>query len=250
MIRFYLGTHRPYWLRLARVPLFISDRRLSEYTNLPVALKRWALDSGGFSELSMHGSWDYGPTPKQYVRRVRRYRDEVGMLDWAAQQDWMCEPRILRKTGLTVLKHQTLGIKNYIRLKSLDSTLPFIPVLQGYTISEYLRHVDMFDRAGIDLTQLPLVGVGSVCRRQSTNEIDELFRVLHGLGLRMHGFGVKTGGLAKYARYLKTSDSMAWSYGARFIPPLPWCAHGTCVNCFDYAHIWRKRMLRGVGLIK
>jgi len=31
-----------------------------------------------------------GPlTPEQYVAAVRRYRDEIGNLDWAAPQDWM-----------------------------------------------------------------------------------------------------------------------------------------------------------------
>ncbi len=34
-----------------------------------------------------------------------RYRDEIGCLLWAAPQDWMCEPWITAKTGLTVAEH-------------------------------------------------------------------------------------------------------------------------------------------------
>ena len=62
-VEFYLGTHQPGWLSWATVPLFVSDRRLRRYRRLPKARTRWALDSGGFTELSTHGSWDHGPTP-------------------------------------------------------------------------------------------------------------------------------------------------------------------------------------------
>ncbi|WP_422923118.1 DUF7221 family queuine tRNA-ribosyltransferase-like protein [Singulisphaera sp. PoT] len=44
---FYLGTHETHWLNIARVPLFISRRRLARRKALPVAAERWALDSGG-----------------------------------------------------------------------------------------------------------------------------------------------------------------------------------------------------------
>ena len=58
------------------VPLFVSHRRLGNYRTLPVASHSWALDSGGFSELDMYGTWK--TTPQSYVRSVRRYIDEVG----------------------------------------------------------------------------------------------------------------------------------------------------------------------------
>ena len=51
----YLGTHETSWLSRAGVPLFISHRRLERIrTSLPMAAAPWALDSGGFSEIS---SW-------------------------------------------------------------------------------------------------------------------------------------------------------------------------------------------------
>src|SRR5689334_18795110 len=80
---FLLGTHQPGWLSTAKVPLFVSDRRLKTYRTLPRAVVPWALDSGAFSELAIHGNWSHGPTPEQYVERIRRYQREIGKLLWA-----------------------------------------------------------------------------------------------------------------------------------------------------------------------
>lgn len=88
----YLGTHQPQWLARYDVPMFISRRRLTG-KKLPRARGRWALDSGGFSELQLHGRWV--TTPEQYVEEVRRFIREIGKLDWAAIQDWMCEPQVI-----------------------------------------------------------------------------------------------------------------------------------------------------------
>ncbi|MFF5227475.1 hypothetical protein [Dactylosporangium sp. NPDC000521] len=238
---FYLGTHQPHWLRLALgVPLFISDRRLRAYRTLPRANGPWALDSGGFTELSQHGSWDHGPTPAQYAARVRRYRDEIGHLAWAAPQDWMCEPHITATTGLSVREHQARTVTNYLRLRDLAPDLPFVPVVQGWTPGDYLHCVDRYAAAGIDLTRADLVGVGSVCRRQSGRQLGEVLTCLHTAGVtRLHGFGVKTLGLAHHADLLTSADSMAWSAQARRQPPLPGCTHTNCANCLRYALRWQ-----------
>jgi len=62
--------------------------------------------------------------------------------------------------------------------------------------------------------------VAAVCRRQATGEIEVIFDALASLGLRLHGFGVKTGGLARYADCLASADSLAWSFEARRTAPL------------------------------
>jgi hypothetical protein len=250
---FFLGTHQPGWLaksaldgpRSTPVPLFVSDRRLRRYRRLPRAVTGWALDSGGFTELATHGSWDHGPTPVQYVARIRRYRDEIGRLAWAAPQDWMCEPWILAKTGLTVADHQRRTIDNLVQLRELAPDLPIIPVVQGRSVADYVRCVDGYHRAGIDLTTAPLVGVGSVCRRQDTTEAGQIITALHARGVtRLHGFGFKVLGLRRYARLLVSADSMAWSVAARRRPPLPDCAgHLNCANCPRYAYRWREHVV-------
>ena len=247
-VRFFLGTHQPHWLRMG-VPLFVSDRRLRRYRRLPRAAAPWALDSGGFTELSQYGSWDTGPTPAQYAARVRRYRAEVGRLEWAAPQDWMCEPFILAKTGLTVTRHQDLTIDSVQRLRDLDAELPVIEVVQGRTPADYLRCADRYLKRGIDLSRSPLVGVGSVCRRQSTTQVGDILTALHQAGItRLHAFGFKTLGLARWGHLLTSADSMAWSAQARRQPALPDChTHRTCANCSRYALRWRDRVLTTIA---
>lgn len=240
-MKFYLGTDRTGWIGKVEVPLFMSHRVLAPRKKLRPMVCDWALDSGGFTELSIHGEWR--TTPDAYVEATYRYRDAMGRLDWASPQDWMCEPHMLDKTGKTVAEHQALTVANYLRLRELAPDLPFIPVLQGWTLDDYVACVDLYADAGVDLQECPTVGVGSVCRRQSSVEIEHIMRELHSLGLRCHGFGVKMSGLRRYGCYLQSSDSMAWSFNARWEDPLPGCTHRKCNHCLKYALAWRERLL-------
>jgi hypothetical protein len=244
---FYLGTHRPNWLALTDAPLFVSRRRLEGYRALPRARGAWALDSGGFSEISLHGAWLL--TAAAYVALVRRFAQEVGGMAWAAIQDWMCEPAMLGRTGLDVAEHQRRTVASYLDLRDRAPDLPWVPVLQGWRGDEYLRHVDAYDRAGVDLRALPVVGLGTVCRRQGTAEAEAIVRRLAGLGLRLHGFGFKTLGLARVAAFLASADSMAWSFRARK-EGRRLCRsgqHRNCANCLEWALAWRRRVLDAVA---
>jgi hypothetical protein len=234
-VRFYLGTHRPHWLAMLDVPLFVSHRRLRPYKTMPRARHGWALDSGGFTELTMHGAWR--TSEAEYVEAVQRYASEVGRLDWAAPMDWMCEPQMLDRTGLDVAEHQRRTVENYLRLRDQG---PFIPVLQGWGIGDYLDCVALYAEYGVDLARVPLVGVGSVCRRQDQAEIGVIFSELADAGIACHGFGVKKRGLTAYGGLLASADSMAWSYNARRSPPLPGCTHMNCANCALWALRWRE----------
>jgi hypothetical protein len=162
----------------------------------------------------------------------------------------MCEPFMLARTGLTIAVHQARTVANYLELRDLAPDLPFIPVLQGWSGDDYLRAVGMYSRAGVDLTAEPLVGVGSVRRRQTTGEIEVIVHSLASLGLRLHGFGVKAGGLARYADCLESADSLAWSFEARRAVPLPGCSHANCANCLRYAAAWRERTLARLSVMQ
>ena len=241
---FWLGTHRPNWLERTDVPLMVSARQLAPRRSLPRAHGPWVLDSGGFSELSQFDGWQ--TTPKQYVTQVRRYRDEIGRLVWAAQQDWMCEPLMLSKTGLSVATHQALSLANYLELRDRAPEIPWLPVLQGWHLGDYQRHVDLYTTAGVDLSAQPMVGVGTVCRRQHTMAAIRVLQSLRALGLRLHGFGLKITSLLRFRQGLASADSMAWSIDGRY-PQGGRCprhrGRAKCNNCLDYALLWRGRLL-------
>lgn len=255
--RFYLGTHQPHWLAEVKPdePLFVSDRRLRHRKTLPRARGPWALDSGGFTELRDYGDW-VTTTPEDYVARVRRYADEIANLQWAAPQDWMCEPLIIHGgrtrtqrfvgTRLSVAEHQRRTVLNYLRLRNLDADLPFRLVLTGFHVTDYLRCAEMYLKAGIDPATQPLVGIGSVCRRQADREAAEIFAAITDQfpGIAMHGFGVKSEGLSRYGPLLASADSMAWSDTARWEQiRMPGCTHETCQNCLTWARVWRRQLL-------
>lgn len=248
---FYLGTHQVNWLADSMARLFVSHRRLSPRRALPRALTNWALDSGGFSELTLYGGWR--TTPAEYNAAVRRYDVQIGNLDWAAPMDMMCEDSMLALTGLTVADHQQATVDNFAVLQHLWQAnpnpdrpeCPYMPVLQGQTAKHYHECWDRYEDAGIDLRNYPLVGVGSVCRRQHSEEIREILMSLHerDSGVELHGFGIKVQGLTKYGHLLRSADTMAWSYTARRNSPLEGCTHQSCSSCRKYAMQWRRRIV-------
>jgi hypothetical protein len=243
-MHFWLGVHCVHWLSKTTVPLFVSRRRLSERRRLPQALGPWALDSGAFTELRQYGRFLL--KADDYVREIERFAGEIGGLAWAAPQDWMCEPFMLERTGLTVAEHQRRTIASYLELRARTPLV--IPVIQGWALSDYDAHVEQYARAGVDLTQSPIVGVGSICRRQVTQVGVQIIEWLWGLGLRLHGFGFKTAGLRAVAHLMASADSMAWSFQARRdVIQLPGCGHRSCANCLRYALYWRERVLDAIA---
>jgi hypothetical protein len=181
------------------------------------------------------------------VAEVRRFRDEIGGLAWAAPQDWMCEPEMVRKTGLLVAEHQRRTVDNYLELRALAPDLPWVPVLQGWGLGEYWKCAQLYAAAGVDLSSLPLVGVGTVCRRQKSLTAYCLFQDCARAGIRAHGFGLKTQALraqrgSLFGSGLVSADSMAWSAAARREAPIPGHTHLNCANCLEYALAWREQL--------
>jgi len=190
----------------------------------------------------MYGRWI--TTAKRYAYDVKIYAQVIGLLEGASIQDWMCEPFILEKTGLTVEHHQLLTLRSYLELRSLAPEIEWMPVIQGWTRDQYLWHADMYENAGIDLASLPRVGLGSICRRQATLMAQRLVTTFEvGRGYRIHGFGMKQAALTNLSRLITSADSMAWSFNARQEAPLPGCSHNACNNCFRYALQWRAKIL-------
>jgi hypothetical protein len=194
---------------------FVSVNRLRTRKS-DFAVKDWILDSGAFTELFKHGH--YRHSVEEYAAHVLRWARCGNMLA-AVAQDYMCEPFILAKTGLTVEMHQRLTLQRYDDLLALVGCSVYIlPVLQGYEPREYIEHLRMYgDRLAVD----QWVGVGSVCKRNArVEEIEQVLMAIHleRPDLRLHGFGVKTTALASSVvrDCLDTADSMAWSRAARY----------------------------------
>lgn len=238
----------PNWLSRIKEPLFVSRRRLMGRKSLPTRVEGsiWALDSGGFSELSLYDKWQ--TTAREYAADVFRFAAEIAGMQWAAPMDWMCEPDMLRRTGLTIAEHQRRTVDSVLELRAMGC--PVIPVLQGWTRADYFECCDLYDKAGINLLEEPTVGLGSVCRRQAMSEAEDIVRALYKAGLRLHGFGFKTLGLSACGECLTSSDSLAWSFAARLRPVMPQCVgkHKTCANCPIFALEWRKNMLRTLAV--
>lgn len=176
-------------------------------------VNNWILDSGAFSEISSYGF--YRSPVNEYARRINRWA-KCGNLELAVSQDYMCEPFILNKTGLTIAEHQRLTIQRYDELISLTS-VPIMPVLQGYAPSDYVNHLHQY---GNRLKPNMRVGVGSVCKRNG--KPDAIVNVLQAIkqerpDLKLHGFGLKTTALENnyILSMLYSADSAAWSYAAR-----------------------------------
>jgi hypothetical protein len=211
---FYVGLHQPadaqHFTRCC-----ISVNRVRGRKK-PVECADVLLDSGAFTELERHGR--YRHSVAEYADEVRRLHEcGVVQISAAVAQDYMCEPFMLGKTGLSLEDHQRLTIQRYDELMAENPPVPVMPVLQGYTPQEYARHIQDY---GDRLSYGAWVGVGSVCKRQGSPR--EVLRVLTAIrkqrpDLRLHGFGVKTTALlhSGVRDALHTADSMAWSFAAR-----------------------------------
>lgn len=259
---FYLGISEPRHL-VAPVPVCIAHHRLQRTT-------RWSrrdrgrppymVDSGAYmalakipantprSELEEHGYWR--TDPRDYALAIAEYHRWIGRPAMVGIQDWMCEAHIRARTGMTVAEHQALTVESYLELtarwnqhyRSELGDDAFLPTLQGDETWQYVACIELYRKAGVDLLAGP-VGLGSVCRRQSTLEIVDIVTAVTAAvpGIRLHGFGVKTLGLSRIGHLLASSDSEAWSKAARHGQPLAACVgtHRKCTACLDYALEWR-----------
>jgi hypothetical protein len=210
-MKFYLGTHiLSHTKSLERS--FVSVNRLQNRKS-DFDVSDWIMDSGAFTEISTYGHYRFPVS--YYAEQINRW-SKCGNLEMAVTQDYMCEPFILEKTGLTVTEHQRLTIERYDQLIKL-TTVPIMPVLQGYQPQEYVNHIKQY---GSRLTYGMRVGVGSICKRNSKPEA--IIAVLETIknerpDLRLHGFGLKLTALQNIyiCSMLYSADSMAWSFSAR-----------------------------------
>lgn len=206
-----------------------------------------ALDSAGFTAMNlwkvkgpqkgMAGvfPWTYG----QYVELASQLSPS-----WWSQPDLCCEPEIAgnqetidyRIDATATLLEGVLRIvyawQNELAKTCSASVVanmlkPPVPVIQGWSASDYLRSLDLlmqvWERWQPWIASPVLIGVGSVCRRTLHHPTHGLYAILSALegnlppGARLHLFGVKGACLSdvKMLDWVASADSMAYDFGAR-----------------------------------
>ena len=207
---FFPGLHQPNDARHFN-RCMISINRL-ENRRSDFIVRDWILDSGAFTRITT----GKGHMPVQeYAAHINRWKC-CGNLLAAVSQDYMCEPFVLNKTGLTIRDHQTLTIERYLQLQAATA-VTVMPVLQGSAPEDYVDHIRQY---GNHIEPGMLVGLGSVCKRNASPW--EIRDILSGIkrirpDLRLHGFGIKykSLGYQSISDQFYSTDSMAWSFAAR-----------------------------------
>ena len=192
---------------------FISINRIRNRKSA-FAVADWIMDSGAFSTIAKFGGY---PEPVAvYAEQIKRWIGNGNLLA-AVAQDYMCEPAMLERTGLTIADHQRLTIERFDELLRQDCPVYIMPVLQGYAPESYVAHLRQY---GDRLAHGAWVGVGSVCKRNgNVRAIESVLMAIHRErpDLRLHGFGLKLTALRSglVRELLESADSMAWSFSAR-----------------------------------
>lgn len=209
---FFTGLHQPSDARHFD-HAFISVNRIRDRKG-PFEVRNWIMDSGAFTEIATHGHYRHGV--ESYAEQIVRWKGN-GNLIAAVAQDYMCEPFIVERTGLSVEEHQRRTIERYDALLACDTGAYIMPVLQGFQPGDYVAHLRAYEGR---LGPSAYVGVGSVCKRNGKPAaimavLDSILTVRP--DLRLHGFGLKTTALtcAPITDALHSADSMAWSFAAR-----------------------------------
>lgn len=211
-MRFLVGLHQPSDAKHFDA-CFISINRLKTRKS-GFTVSDWIMDSGAFSTILLNGG--YPEVPEVYARQIRRWKGNGNLLA-AVSQDYMCEPVMLARTGLSIADHQRLTIERYDALLRAETGCYIMPVLQGYDPDEYVGHIRQY---GERLASGAWVGVGSVCKRQGHPclILDVLCAIkMYRPDLDLHLFGVKTTALANGSirALAATADSMSWSFAVR-----------------------------------
>ncbi len=230
-MRFFVGIHQPNQAKHFKRVCISINRIRNRKSDFPCS--DWIMDSGAFTEISTHGA--YRHEPEEYAEQVRRWAKCGNMLA-AVSQDYMCEPFIIEKAGLTVREHQQRTVDRYLAIRGACPGIYIMPVLQGYSANDYQRHVAMY---GALLSHGAWVGVGSVCKRNGN--IGPMLSVVRAIkelrpDLRLHGLGVKLTSLGEGAirDSFWSADYMAWSFAARY--------EGRNPNCWTEARRFAERI--------
>lgn len=170
-----------------------------------------ALDSAGFVAMVRYGGYRW--SVDDYVALARSWP-----WAWWASMDFCCEPEVARdRDEVRSRIERTVAklVECQAAASAVDMPAP-MPVLQGWFPDDYERCAQMIGEMP------PLVGLGSVCRRDLRGD-DGIVRILARLDrclprhVRLHLFGVKGAAIQALVGHprIESVDSMAWDMAAR-----------------------------------
>ena len=166
-------------------------------------IQKLAIDSGGFTALKRWGEYPF--TPRQYAGWVRAFSEDLP-LAFVTVMDYVCERGRVNQDRIK------RTISNTMRCFEADPDLPWLPVIQGGTLEEYLTCAEMLEKEEL---LRPLMGVGSLVGRPPS-EISGILLAL-GIalpGIRFHAFGLSLHAITPKTKALLASwDSASWMYG-------------------------------------
>lgn len=145
----------------------------------------------------------YPWTVVEYHEWLSEYADRF---TWACAMDYACEERF--DALWDVESRMDATIDNTIEHFEQDPDYAVLPVLQGRCVDDYVESYERLTDHGIPCDR---VGLGTICRISSQNEIVETEReVRNRTGVEsIHGFGVKVSAY-KLGATFETADSAAW----------------------------------------
>ena len=221
------------WRTVRRIgaPVLVSANALSVWRTDRLGLRRWQgfsrrnlhlvaqhpvmLDSGGFVAAVRYNGWEW---------TVPQYMALCAAAPWTrfASMDWCVEPEVAhdrdavwdRISGTVRLNRDCLREARHLGIADR-----FMPVIQGWQVDDYLRCIDLM----FDLDPFPVVGVGSMCRRQVEGPtgilqvVHELDQALGDSRVKLHLFGLKSQGMAEVRAHPRVFgfDSQAYGVTAR-----------------------------------
>jgi hypothetical protein len=166
------------------------------------------LDCGGFTVLNHYV--DYPFSTVNLANLIARLRPH-----FYVPKDYPCEPEISRSLGLMTNKERIEAtIKATANMAEWESQLTgkMVPVIQGYSLDEYLYCLELYAKAGLIRDYM---AVGSMCRRIKNEELGRLipgiYYAAQNLGcLKLHFFGLKLSPeLQHYNEMIWSRDSAA-----------------------------------------
>ena len=234
-------------LRRLEAPAVMISHATSSNKPWP-EIERLFVDCGGYHHM-MTGGGEYHDSDEDYLEYLLKHRPHLYAL-----RDYPCEPDLLEGLGRTVEDQQRRTLDHHIQLydKVEGHTLAdrAVTVVQGWTVSQYLNHLDALREHGLPMEH---VAIGSVCRRGYDEEIAEVvLAVRDALPERssLHAFGVK-GSVLRFREVVEALDSVdsaAYDYAASRVPSER--ADGESFTWEDCARSnlnWRHELYQTVG---